>query len=82
MIKIKNGMQGMSVINKTKILWGISLKVPKVLRSADQLNAPRQKKQSGINACGNIQDSKLTKQNRNYSRIEITGTSYYEKGWE
>lgn len=78
----KNGMQSMSVIQTTKIFWNLSSKLPAVLCSINQFNKSGQKKQIGINACGNIENAKITKQRRNYQGIEITETSFHDKGWE
>ena len=75
-------MQTLSVIEKTKTLWGVSPHLPSMLRSTHQLNKTGQSEQSGANVLCDCSGEGLAKQGGNPSGVEITETSFYERGFE
>ena len=75
-------MPTLQVIQTTKTLWAVSPQVPSMLRSPSELHKAGQGKQSRANVCCDCSGERLSKERRNHQGIEITTTSYYERGFE
>ena len=75
-------MPAMQVIQKTQMAWGISTHLPSMLCAPHQLNKARQGEQSRAHVRCDCSGERLAKSGRNYQSIEITTTSFYERGFE
>ena len=75
-------MQTLSIIEKTKMAWGILPHLSSMLRAPNQLNKTGQGEQSGANVSCDCSGEEFAKQGSNPSGIEITTSSFIEKGWE
>lgn len=74
-------MQTMPIITKTAKAWGVLPHLPKVLR------APYQERKAGKDSsrsdvCCDCSGEKCSKQGSNHCGIEISTTSFFNRGWE
>ncbi len=74
-------MSSMHPIERTSELWNLSPALSAVLRAPSELSEAGQS-QGRTDAGCDSQDKRFPQQKRDCLGIEITATSYHDKGWE
>jgi hypothetical protein len=69
------------IIDTTRYAWDLQAYLPVMLRSADKECQTLQDSSRG-DVCSNRASQKCSEQGSNLAGIEITTTSFYNKGWE